>query len=184
VLERWQISPIINIQSGTLFSFTSGSATINQLGDNTPMLVGTMPSSGTVTRVADGVVYFPNLKQTTDPQALRLTTAQALNTRSTLLAITDSSGNLLLVNPEPGVLGNLAPLYGRGPSQLRFDVNLVKRIRIGERKEFEFRADAIDILNTPQFGTPENDINSNGTFGRITTAGGNRIIVLGARINF
>ena len=68
----------------------------------------------------------------------------------------------------------------------RFDVNLVKRVRIGERKEFEFRMDAIDVLNSPIFNAPATadlDISSL-TFGRITTAGGNRIVVLGARINF
>jgi hypothetical protein len=183
VFERWQISPIINITSGSPFTFTSGVASLNSAGDNTATLVGAMPNKGTVTRVADGVVYFPNLKQVADPSIARLTTAQALNTRSTLLAIADSSGNLLLVNPEPGVLGNLAALYGRGPVSWRFDVNLVKRVRIGEQKEFEFRLDAIDVLNSPQFGNPDAEISST-TFGRITTATGNRILVLGARINF
>jgi len=45
------------------------------------------------------------------------------------------------------------------------------------------RLDAIDVLNSPQFGTPEGDINSL-QFGRITTAAGNRIVVLGGRFNF
>ena len=76
------------------------------------------------------------------------------------------------------------PSYLEGPGQVRFDVNLVKRIRIGEGKEFEFRADAIDLLNRPNFANPNTDINST-NFGRITeTNGGNRIIVLNARINF
>ena len=84
-----------------------------------------------------------------------VTTAQQLDTRSTMLAITDTSGNLLMVNPEPGVLGNIRPLSGRCPVSWRFDVNLVKRVRIGERKEFEFRMDAIDVLNSPMFNTPQ-----------------------------
>jgi hypothetical protein len=66
----------------------------------------------------------------------------------------------------------------------RFDFNLVKRVRIGEGKEFEFWADAINLLNRTNFATPNTDINST-NFGRITeTIGGNRIIVLNARINF
>jgi hypothetical protein len=78
----------------------------------------------------------------------------------------------------------LAPSYLQGPGQVRFDLNLIKRIRIGERKEFQFRADAIDILNRPNFANPNTDINSP-NFGRITeTIGGNRIIVLNAGINF
>ncbi len=181
--ERWQISPIISLTSGAPFEFSSSVTSVNTFGDNTPTLAGPMPSSGKVTKVSDGVIYFPDLKQVTDPTINTLTSAQQLNTRSTLYAIADSSNRLLLVNPQPGVLGNLANYYGRAQATLRFDANLVKRVRLGEQKEFEFRLDAIDVLNSPQFGAPTGDINSL-TFGRITTATGNRIIVLGARINF
>jgi len=41
----------------------------------------------------------------------------------------------------------------------------------------------VDVLNKPQFDSPNTDINST-DFGRITSAVGNRVIVLGARINF
>ena len=76
------------------------------------------------------------------------------------------------------------PKYLEGPGTVRLDVNLVKRIRIGERKELEFRADAIDLLNHPNFAKPDTNINSL-TFGRIVaTNGGNRLIVLNARISF
>jgi hypothetical protein len=184
VFERWQISPIVSFTSGAPFTFSSAVSSINNLGDNTPTVVGQVPTTGTVTRVSDGVIFFPNLKQIADPGIQSITQAQQLNLRSTLLAITDASGNLLMVNPTPGVLGNLRPLSGRGPLSWRFDVNLVKRVRMGERKEFEFRMDAIDVLNSPIFNSPSDlDINST-TFGRITSAGGNRIVVLGARINF
>ncbi|MBI4471828.1 MAG: hypothetical protein HY646_04110, partial [Acidobacteria bacterium] len=183
IVERWQIAPIFNLFSGAPFSFSSGVSSFNQLGDNTPTVVSDVPVTGRVTRVANGVVFFPDLRQAPDPAIQSLTTAQALNTRSTLLAIADSSGRLIMVNPRPGELGNLAPLYARGPISWRFDVNLVKRIRLGEQKEFELRADAIDVLNSPQFGNPDAAISST-TFGRITGAGGNRIVVLGARLNF
>ncbi len=102
------------------------------------------------------------------------------------MAIVDESGKLLLVNPTPGRLGSLSQFYLYGPGSFRLDVSLVKRVRIRETIKFEFRADAIDALNTPQWNNPTNanlDINST-NFGRITGAGGNRIVVLGARINF
>jgi hypothetical protein len=183
VLERWQISPIINIFSGTPFSFTTTSSTFNQLGDNTPILVGPMPHNGKVTRVADGVIFFPELKQVIDPAVQSLTSAQSLNTRSTLYGIADASGRPLMVNPEPGVLGNVAPLYALGPVSTRFDINLLKRIQIAEGKELELRIDAIDVLNSPQFATIDGDINST-TFGRLTTATGSRVIVVGGRFSF
>ena len=183
LLERWQVSPIVNLFSGTPFSFTSTAATFNQLGDNFPMLVGPMPTKGKITRLPDGITYFPDLKPERDPGIANLTASDALNTRSTLYGITDSSGRFVLVNPEAGVLGNLAPLFATGPVSLRFDVNLMKRVRVSEGKELEFRIDAIDVLNTPQFGTAEGSISSP-TFGRVTTATGNRIVVLGARFSF
>jgi len=186
VFEKWQISPIVSFNSGTPFTFSSDSSSVNNLTDYTPTVMGKVPTTGTVTRVSDGVIFFPDLRQIPDPGIRSISTAQQLDTRSTMLAITDASGNLLMVNPEPGVLGSLRPLSGRGPMSWRFDVNLVKRVRIGERKEFEFRMDAIDVLNSPIFNAPvaaDLDISSL-TFGRITTAGGNRIVVLGARINF
>ena len=52
-----------------------------------------------------------------------------------------------------------------------------------ERKEFIVQADATDVSNTPQWGNPTLDINS-ANFGRITTAAGNRLMIIGARINF
>ena len=73
--------------------------------------------------------------------------------------------------------------YLEGPALIRFDVNLIKRVRIAETKEFEFRIDAINILNRPNFGNPTSDINS-ANFGRITTASGERSFVLNGRLNF
>ena len=60
---------------------------------------------------------------------------------------------------------------------------MVKHFRISETKNFELRADFIDAFNSPQWGNPNTDINSL-NFGNITTAEGNRIIVIGVRLNF
>jgi hypothetical protein len=60
---------------------------------------------------------------------------------------------------------------------------LKKSFSLREGRELEFRADAINLLNSPQFGLPDTDINST-NFGRITSAGGARLIALSARINF
>jgi hypothetical protein len=47
----------------------------------------------------------------------------------------------------------------------------------------ELRADAINLTNSPQFGTPNGDINSL-SFGRITSAEGERLVVVGLRLYF
>ena len=70
-----------------------------------------------------------------------------------------------------------------GPPNLGLDMNLIKRIKIAETREFEFRIDALSILNHPNFGNPVLNINSN-TFGRISSATGNRTFVANLRLNF
>jgi hypothetical protein len=48
-------------------------------------------------------------------------------------------------------------------------VNLLKRVRIDERKVFEVRVDVVNVLNTPRWNDPVTDINSL-NFGRTTAA--------------
>ena len=99
------------------------------------------------------------------------------------------------MNPAPGQVGSLGLMWIEGPARLGLDVNLIKRVRITETKEFEFRVDTVNVLNHPNFGytdagsAPNNpkliELNINSTsFGRITSAGGNRRFTVGARLNF
>ena len=60
------------------------------------------------------MTYFSNLVQTTDPSVTRLTPSLAAT--STQLAIKDSSGSFILVNPLPGTLGVSNNMIN-GPSQ-------------------------------------------------------------------
>jgi hypothetical protein len=84
-----------------------------------------------------------------------------------------------------------------GPATLGLDMNMIKRFKITETKEFEMRVDAVNVLNHPIFGNPNTNINSVGSgtttgfgvandvaFGRITTAGSGRRFTIGARLNF
>ena len=187
LVERWQMGAIYILQSGQPIALTSGRTSFNQNADNAPTLVGSLPpGTGTVTRTANGVVYFSGLTQVTDPAVAGITTLQGLQARSTLRAITDANGNLILVNPTPGTIGTLARNYLEGPGNYRVDINLIKRIRIREEINFELRADFINAFNHPIFGNPNTNIND-ANFGRITAHpanAGNRIIVVGARINF
>ena len=67
--------------------------------------------------------------------------------------------------------------------EISVDMALLKRVRIGESKTFTVRADGVNILNRPIWGNPNTNINST-TFGRITTATGNRTIAFNARVDF
>jgi len=150
---------------------------------------------GKVTKLPNGVTYFPGLLQTTDPSVAGVTSLNGLNTQFSNKAITDSQGRLLLVNPAPGQVGSLGLRWIEGPAHLGFDANLIKRVRIAESKEFEIRVDVVNVLNHPNFGYNSNrdtqnnpfllNLNINSAdFGRFTDAQGSRRFTLGARLNF
>lgn len=183
--ERWQFGGIFSWTSGAPLTVTATTSSIWQATTNsTPSVVGDFSKSiGEVTKVSNGVVYFPGLQQITDTAATRVSALNGLSGSFSNKAIADSQGQLVLVNPSPGEVGNLGRNTIEGPAYLGFDANLIKRSRIAENKEFEFRLDAINVLNHPNFGNPVLDIN-NTSFGRITTASGNRRFVISARLNF
>lgn len=186
VVQNWQFGMIYNHFSGSPLALSSGSSTLNQLTDNTPNPTGEFPRNVSIMKTNNGVVIFPTLKQTEDPSVKKITPDQGLKARSTLKAITDATGNILLVNPEPGNTGTMQQLYLQGPGSFRLDVNLIKNITIKENWKLQLRVDAIGLTNTPQFSTYADintDINS-ASFGRVTSSTGNRIIVLGMRLNF
>jgi hypothetical protein len=195
-VERWQVGAIFSWISGAPLTVMAPIATITQpfyiatAGTPpacivcTPDIVGGFPkSSGQVTKVSNGVVYFPGTRQVTDTSIAAVSSLNGLNGAFSNKAITDSQGQPLLVNPTPGQIGNLGLKWIEGPQTLGLDMNLIKRVRIAESKEFEFRMDAVNVLNHPVFGNPDTNINSL-SFGRITTAAGNRRFTLGARLNF
>jgi hypothetical protein len=163
---------------------------------NTPNILAAFPKSiGNVTRVANGAVYFDGFQQVTDPFQTSVTNLQTLRSQFGNRALQDANGNIVLSNPAPGVVGTLGPTWIEGPGHIKLDVNLVKRIRIDEVKNFEIRVDVIDILNTPYWNNPTLDIN-NLNFGRmdandVTTGGSNadnrssnRKFTFTARLNF
>jgi hypothetical protein len=182
-LGNFQIGTILNFFSGHPISFYTDVSSFNQNSDQPDLVSAFSKGTGRVVKSSDGVRYFTGLHQVEDPAIGRLTPQQQLNEYSSLFALADSSGKLVAVNPTPGTNGNMAYGYLEGPGVFRFDLNILKRFRIRESLQLELRADAINVLNTPQWGDPDTNINSP-DFGRITSAGGNRLIVLNARINF
>jgi len=119
-----------------------------------------------------------------DPYVAQITTLGGVQQRSTMLAVTDSSGKLLLMNAQPGQLGTLRTNFLRGPGLFQVDLNLLKRFKFKERYEFYLRADAVNMTNRANFSNPDGNINST-TFGRITgTSADPRVVVLAARLSF
>ena len=71
----------------------------------------------------------------------------------------------------------------RAPGIRNFDVSIARNQLVRERINTQFRAEAFNLLNTPQLGAPDGSVTSP-TFGRILTGSGNRVLQLGLRISF
>ena len=193
VVNKWQLGGIMNFNTGQPLSFAAtGTQTVSNVSVQ-PNIVGALPQGiGQITKLPGSVVYFNGYTQVTDPSFATASPACVATTACNGLvsgfsnkAIQDPNGKIVMVNPGPGDIGNLGFGTVKGPRLLNFDMDLIKRFKIHEKTEFEFRLDALNILNHPNFGNPTMNINATGgTFGRITTATGSRRFVVNTRINF
>lgn len=98
-------------------------------------------------------------------------------------------------NPEEGwfdttqlraatAAGNTPRNFLRGPTQKRVDLSVAKKLPLGGRVRADLRWEIFNLLNTVNFGMPENNFDSV-DFGTITsTVGGPRVSQFGLRVTF
>jgi hypothetical protein len=182
VVEKWQTAVIFNKQSGTPTTFGNSAGDTFNGQSTTDIPLGALPS-GSVHMVGNNVEYFSGLTQVQDPSVKLL--PSNLQSLSTLYAIQGANGQLLLQNPVPGSLGPLSPTSYRGLGTFTLNLQLSKAVTLSQERNItlRLRADALNLLNTPIWGTPNLNIDST-SFGQITSASGNRNVVLGARVEF
>ncbi len=93
---------------------------------------------------------------------------------------------------QPQRFGNFVRDSVRGPSFFNLDLSLFRTIDLSGKTHLQIRAEALNVLNHPNFANPGGDISTAGTFGIITstvneigvTNTGERQIRLGARFSF
>jgi hypothetical protein len=90
-----------------------------------------------------------------------------------------------LQNPNAGEYGSLQLTPVSGPGFWNVDLSLIKRTKIKESLNLEFRAEAFNAFNHTNFsvGAENNDINST-TFGRLTSTFDPRILQFALKLNF
>jgi hypothetical protein len=71
--------------------------------------------------------------------------------------------------PAAGTWGDAPRNAVRGPGAWQEDLSLEKRFVVNERLNFQFRAEAFNIFNHPEFSAPQADISSTSNFGQILT---------------
>ncbi len=171
LVSGWQLGGIAKFNTGDPLSLLSGRGTINRdglSGSNTVDVVGGLTTQQVqaltgIQRTANGIVFIdPNLApgSTSDPT------------------------KIVFQNPQAGTVGALGLSSIFGPSFFNFDINVLKRTRISETKNLEFRAEIFNAFNTVNFDNPVTNINSV-DFGRISgIVGRPRLMQFGLRLNF
>ena len=86
----------------------------------------------------------------------------------------------------PGTFGSrISRNTLRGPRAFNVDFSLKKDFQFTERWNLQFRAEAFNVLNHPQFGTPDNILaDGPGAFGTITGVSDPRIMQLALKLKF
>jgi hypothetical protein len=171
LISGWQINGIVKVSSGDPLSILSGRGTFNRddrSASNTVDVVGGLNREQLagllgIRSTATGVFYInPNLAP----------------------GSTANASDIIFNNPQPGTIGSLGLSTIYGPRFFNFDFSTLKRTRINENMNIEFRAEIFNAFNTVNFDNPVTSINSP-NFGRVTEIVGRpRVMQFGLRLNF
>ncbi len=153
-VNGWETFGIVQLQTGRPF---------------TVALLSEIDNSGTGRSILGfGANDRPNLVG--NPDLSNRTTSQWFNTAA-------------FAFPAPGTFGNAGRNILEGPGFQSVNVSLVKNTNFSERVNLQFRAEAFNLFNHPNFNLPDNFLGSP-TFGRITSARDPRHIQFGLKLLF
>ncbi len=154
VLSGWETYGIVTLQSGRPF---------------TVALLSEIDNSGTGRSILGfGNNDRPNLVG--NPELSNPTTLQWFNTGA-------------FAFPAPGTFGNAGRNILEGPGFQNVNASLVKNTWLREGVNLQFRAEAFNLFNHPNFNLPDNFLGSP-TFGRISSARDPRHIQFGLKLLF
>lgn len=162
LLGGWQINSFFSFQSGAPFTVLNGADPFGALNG------------------IDGLVgnaIRPNLTTTQDLSRMTITqlygSTGVTNARSFFRQITSAER-----------VGNAGRNILRGDRFTNIDFGVIKNTQISERVRVQFRMDMFNAMNNRNFGIPEGRINAPNFLDQWGTNGGNRRIILGARLVF
>jgi Carboxypeptidase regulatory-like domain/TonB dependent receptor len=154
LVNGWETFGIVTLQSGRPF---------------TVALLSEIDNSGTGRSILGfGNNDRPNVVG--NPELSNPTTAQWFNTAA-------------FAFPAPGTFGNTGRNILEGPGFQNVNMSLLKNTRFNERVNLQFRAEAFNLFNHPNFNLPDNFLGSP-TFGRISSARDPRHIQFGLKLLF
>jgi hypothetical protein len=158
LLGGWQVNGVMAVMSGTPINIIQGNAFNLNAGGSGQFPDQVAPEVAIRGGVGAGNEYFD---------------------RSAYAAVNIPAG-------QPQRFGNSGRNPIRGPGFWNVDLGLFRTIDIGDRVKVQLRAEALNVLNHPNFQNPGGDISNASNFGFITatTGTGERNIRFGARLSF
>lgn len=154
LLDGWETFGIVTLQTGRPF---------------TVALLSEIDNSGTGRSILGfGANDRPNVVG--NPELSNQTTLQWFNTAA-------------FAFPAPGTFGDAGRNILDGPGYQNVNAALLKNTRLTEGVNLQFRAEAFNLFNHPNFNLPDNFLGSP-TFGRITSARDPRHIQFGLKLLF
>jgi hypothetical protein len=202
VVEGWQASWIVNLQSGSPANVLAQSMLY---GLGVPDIVGNFDinrhdfvwaegkPSGNLFADSSG---NPLYSKVPDPQCSNPAyVVPSLAGLCTLSAIKDSSGKVVLQTPLPGTRGNFGQARFENLGTWSADMAVQKQVKISESRSMTVRLDASNIFNHPTpslgggffaatAGAPDLDLQSAVPFATLNNKQGSRRFQLKARLDF
>jgi hypothetical protein len=154
-INGWNLSSISNWQTGFPFtSFAEDDNSFTAMGNDRPDIT------------------VPNIKDT-----------QLSSRRSHSALINEWFNTADFVPNAIGTYGNIGKNSLRGPRLFTTDLALLKGGKVGERANYEFRAEFYNAFNNVNFGDPDAGLQDS-NFGQISSAGDPRILQMALKIKF
>ena len=169
-LGGWQMNGIFEMRTGRPLSFISGRGTLNRnarSGKNTAITTLSVQEL----KNAVGIFFDP-------------VTGRPLVLDPRLIGPDGRANPAFFGHPTPGTVGTLHLTPVSGPGFWNFDFSMIKRTRISERTNIEFRAEFFNVFNHTNFFTGENQTITSATFGQVTDTFDPRIIQFAIKFNF
>jgi hypothetical protein len=88
------------------------------------------------------------------------------------------------VQAVTGTFGDIGRNTLRGPGFFDIDTSIFKDFRLTERARLQFRAEAFNLENRPNFNNPNSTVSSGVTFGKITSAADPRVLQFALKLAF
>jgi outer membrane receptor protein involved in Fe transport len=160
VTNGWQLSGVTQITSGAPFT-----PTLNIGGVNSQNITGNVVANAMSEGARVGVLPGCNPYTGSDNPFNRINTS-------------------CFVAPQPGSLGLESGLnWLRAPGSINFDMSLQKEFVLKERLRFQFRADAFNIFNHPNFTVLNTTLNFSGAYPNNTSVANAPYNASGALVN-